>query len=57
MDPEKKDKNVEHIKAKLESAKEELKRRYGEPIEKIKAQIAEEEENNKDSWDNHKPRH
>ena len=47
---------VEHVKAKLESAKEELKRRYGEAAEKIHEELQHEEESTKDSWDNLKSR-
>ena len=43
---------VENIKAKLESAKEELKKRYGETVDKIKEDLAHEDENTKDAWDN-----
>jgi hypothetical protein len=35
--------NVEHVKAKLESAKEELRKRYEEPVEKIKDDLDNEE--------------
>ena len=44
--------DVKHIKAKLESAKEELKRRYGEAVDKIKEDMQDEEENSKDAWEN-----
>lgn len=47
---------MENIKAKLQSAKEELKRRYGEPIEKIKDKLSEDENESKDNWDNLKTR-
>ena len=48
--------DVQYIKAKLESAKEELKRRYGEAVEKIKEDLHEEDDNAKDAWENLKSR-
>jgi hypothetical protein len=48
--------NVENIKAKLESAKEELKKRYGEAVEKIRQELDEEEDTAKDAWDSLKAR-
>ncbi len=39
-----------YIKAKLESAKEELKKRYGEAVEKIHQDLKD-EERMKDPWD------
>lgn len=45
------ERDVESIKAKLESAKEELKKRYDATVDKIKEDLSHEEENAKDAWD------
>jgi hypothetical protein len=49
--------DVEHIKAKLESAKEELKKRYGETVEKIKKDMDETSDTIHDTWDKMKINH
>jgi hypothetical protein len=41
--PEEKYLSVEHVKAKLQSAKEELRKRYGEAVENIKKDMEENE--------------
>ena len=43
--------DVENIKAKLESAKEELKRRYDAAVDKIKEDLSREDESSKEAWD------
>jgi ABC-type Zn uptake system ZnuABC Zn-binding protein ZnuA len=48
--------SIENIKAKLQSAKEELKKRYGEAVGKIKEELRDEDESPKDAWDNLKSR-
>lgn len=58
MEPnnEREDGAIENIKAKLQSAKEELRRRYGETIEKIREGLKGEAESTKDAWDELKSR-
>jgi hypothetical protein len=45
--------DIENIKAKLQSAKEELQKRFGEAVEKIKEDIDQQKDVARDTWSKH----